>query len=109
MVVFSPRRYGKAIKSEDVEAGFEKLLASERYAYEAMIQGLTGAQTALLRALAAAPCAKILSSEYIARHKLTVGGVQYAQKKLVELDLIEKNNDVWRVVDPIFAEWLSRY
>lgn len=100
---------GKAIKGEDVDAGFERLISSERYAYEAMIQGLTGAQTALLRALATAPNAKILSSEYIARHKLTVGGVQYAQKKLVELDLIEKHNDVWRVVDPIFAVWLSRY
>jgi hypothetical protein len=32
-----------------------------------------------------------------------------AQKKLVELDLIEKHNDVWRVVDPIFAVWLTRY
>jgi len=100
---------GKAIKSEDVDAGFERLLSSERYAYEAMVQGLTGAQTALLRALATAPSIKILSSEYIAQHKLTVGGVQYAQKKLVELDLIEKHNDVWRVVDPIFAVWLSRY
>jgi hypothetical protein len=100
---------GKAIKSEDVAAGFERLLASERYAYEAMVQGLTGTQIALLRALAASPHAKILSSDYIARHKLTVGGVQYAQKKLVELDLIEKHNDVWRVVDPIFAVWLARY
>ena len=100
---------GKAIKSEDVDAGFERLLSSERYAYEAMIQGLTGAQIALLRALATSPNAKILSSDYIAQHKLTVGGVQYAQKKLVELDLIEKHNDVWRVVDPIFAVWLSRF
>ena len=100
---------GKVIKSEDVDAGFERLLSSERYAYEAMVQGLTGTQIALLRALATSPNSKILSSDYIARHKLTVGGVQYAQKKLVELDLIEKDNDIWHVVDPIFAEWLSRY
>lgn len=100
---------GKTLKNEDVAAGFERLLSSERYAYEAMVQGLTGAQTALLRALAVSPDAKILSSDFIARHKLTVGGVQYAQKKLVELDLIEKHDDVWRVVDPVFAVWLSRY
>jgi hypothetical protein len=59
--------------------------------------------------LATSPTSKILSSDYTARHKLTVGGVQYAQKKLVELDLIEKDNDIWHVVDPVFAEWLSRY
>ena len=100
---------GKVIKSEDVDTGFERLLSSERYAYEAMVQGLTGTQIALLRALATSPNSKILSSEYIARHKLTVGGVQYARKKLVALDMIEKHNDVWRVVDPILAEWLSRY
>lgn len=94
---------------EDVDAGFERLLASERYAFEAMVQGLTGPQTSLLRALAASPTAKILSSDYIARHKLTVGGVQYAQKKLLALDLIEKKDDIWQVVDPVFAVWLSRY
>jgi hypothetical protein len=100
---------GKNIKIGDVDIGFERLLSSERYAYEAMVQGLTGAQIALLRALATSPNAKILSSDFIARHKLSVGGVQYAQKKLVELDLIEKHKDTWRVVDPIFAIWLSRY
>jgi len=72
-------------------------------------QRLTGTQIALLRALATSPSPKILSSDYITRHKLTVGGVQYAQKQLVELDLIEKHDDLWRVVDPIFARWLSRY
>ena len=100
---------GKVIRGEDVDAGFERLLSSERYAYEAMVQGLTGAQIALLRALAASPSSHILSSEYLARHKLTVGGVQYARKKLVELDLIEEHNDIWRVVDPVFAQWLSTY
>ena len=97
------------ICAQDVDAAFERLLASERYAYEAMVQGLTGPQISLLRALAALPTAKILSSDYISQHKLTVGGVQYAQKKMLELDLIEKHGDVWQVVDPVFAVWLSRY
>jgi hypothetical protein len=100
---------GPEVRPEDVDAGFERLLASERYAFEAMVQGLTGPQISLLRALAASPTARILSSDYIARHRLTVGGVQYAQKKLLQLDLIEKRNDVWQVVDPVFAIWLSRY
>lgn len=100
---------GKVVKMKDVEAGFEILLSSERYGYEAIVQGLTGTQIHLLRALAASPNAKILSSEYITHHKLTVGGVQYARKRLVELDLIEKHENVWRVVDPIFTHWLSSY
>ena len=100
---------GKVVKKEDVEAGFERLLSSERYGYEAIVQGLTGTQIDLLRALAVSPNSKILSSEYITRHKLTVGGVQYARKRLVEIDLIEQQEDVWCVVDPVFARWLARY
>jgi AAA+ ATPase superfamily predicted ATPase len=100
---------GEQVEAQDIETAFERMLASERYAYEAMIQGLTGAQISLLRALAVLPTAKMLSSDYLARHRLTVGGVQYAQKKLLELDLIEKRSGVWQVVDPIFARWLSRY
>lgn len=100
---------GKNITLEDVDTAFERLLSSERYAYEALVQGLTGIQTALLRALASTPDARILSSDFIARYRLSVGGVQSAQKKLVELDLIEKHDDVWRVVDPVFAVWLARF
>ena len=100
---------GKVVNEDAIEIGFEKLLASERYGYEATVQGLTGSQITLLRALATDPDSKILSTEYMARHKLSIGGIQYAQRKLEELDLIEKHNNVWRVVDPVFACWLAEY
>jgi len=100
---------GRVVKTQDVEVGFERLLSSERYGYEAIVQGLTGTQIDLLRALAVSPNSKILSSEYITHHRLTIGGVQYARKRLVELDLIEKHEEEWRVVDPVFVQWLSRY
>jgi len=96
---------GKIIKGDDIELGFEKLLASERYGYEAIVQGLTGTQIALLRALAVDPVSKILSAEYMERHKLSVGGIQYARKKLEKLDLIEQRNTVWRIVDPVFGAY----
>jgi hypothetical protein len=43
------------------------------------------------------------------RHKLSVGGIQYAREKLEKLDLIEQSNGTWRVVDPVFGVWLSKY
>ena len=85
------------------------MLASEKYGYEAVVQGLTGAQIGLLKALAADPGSKILSAEYMERHRLSVGGVQYARTKLEHLDLIEKYNNVWQVVDPVFSRWLEQY
>ena len=100
---------GRTVKEEDIEIGFEKLLASERYGYEALVQGLTGPQIALLKALAGDPHSQILSAEYMGRHRLSIGGIQYARKKLEALGLIEKQDDIWQVVDPVFAAWLATY
>lgn len=100
---------GRTVKEEDIEAGFEKLLASERYGYEALVQGLTGPQIALLKALSSDPQSQILSAEYMGRHKLSIGGIQYARKKLEALGLIEKQDNIWQVVDPVFASWLAAY
>jgi predicted transcriptional regulator len=43
------------------------------------------------------------------RHNLSIGGIQYARKKLEELGLIEQHRNVWRIVDPIFGTWLATY
>ena len=100
---------GKIIKEQDIKTGFENLIASERYGYEGIVQGLTGPQISLLRAIANDPASKILTTGYMGRHKLSVGGVQYAKNKLEKLDLIEKHNNVWRIVDPIFGKWLAMF
>lgn len=99
----------ETIRQEDFHSGFEKLLASERYGFEGIVQGLTGPQITLLRALAIDPRRRITSTEYMGRHKLSLGGIQYAQKKLVALDLIENTANCWRVTDPVFAQWLRQY
>ena len=100
---------GKIIKEQDIKTGFQNLIASERYGYEAIVQGLTGTQISLLKAIADDPASKILTADYMERHRLSVGGIQYARNKLERLDLIEKIDHVWRVVDPIFGEWLSMF
>jgi len=98
-----------AVTEDDIQTGFDNMLASERYGYEAVVQGLTGTQIALLKALATDPVSKILSAEYMNRHRLSAGGIQYARNKLEKLDLIEKHHDVWKIVDPVFACWLAGY
>ena len=82
---------------------------SERYGYEGIVQDLTAPQIVLLKALATHPASKIISTEYMREHRLSVGGTQYARKKLEDLDLIEKQNEVWRIVDPVFGYWLTNY
>lgn len=99
----------ETIAMEDVAAGFDKLIASERYGYESMLKGLTAAQIALLKALAVDSGQRLHTAKYMAKHKLSIGGIQSAQKRLSRLDLIEKNQGIWRIVDPVFAQWLARY
>ena len=98
---------GPLIKAKDIEYAFEKLLASERYGYEGIVQDLTSSQMALLKALANRPTSKIMSTEYMQAYRLSIGGIQYARKKLEDLDLIENFDGLWRVVDPVFARWIS--
>ncbi len=99
----------KVIEEQDLQNAFEKLMDSERYGYEGIVQDLTAPQIVLLKALATHPASKIMSTEYMREHRLSVGGTQYARKKLEDLDLIEKQNEVWRIVDPVFGYWLTNY
>ncbi|MBW2737576.1 MAG: ATP-binding protein, partial [Deltaproteobacteria bacterium] len=100
---------GDTVSEDDIQSGFNNMLASERYGYEAVVQGLTGSQIALLKALAVDPVSKILSTKYMNRYRLSAGGIQYARNKLEKLDLIEKHNNIWKIVDPVFGCWLVGY
>jgi uncharacterized protein len=99
----------ESVTADDIKNGFEKLMASERYGFEGIVQGFTGPQIALLKALAVDPQRRITTTEYMGRHKLSLGGIQYAQKKLVASDLIENTGDLWHVTDPVFSQWLRLY
>jgi len=100
---------GDTVSENDIQSGFNNMLASERYGYEAVVQGLTGPQITLLKALSVDPVSKILSTEYMNRHRLSAGGIQYSRNKLEKLDLIEKHNNIWKIVDPVFGCWLAGY
>ncbi len=101
---------GKTVKEKDIQQGYLELIQAETPVFEAIVQGLTARQIALLRAVAKEPSKSIMSMDYIKRHNLkSIGGIQAAVKKLAQLDLIENEgkNSPWIVVDPIFAQWLG--
>ena len=52
---------------------------------------------------------RIFETELMNRHRLSIGGIQYARNKLEKLDLIEKQDNVWQIVDPVFGCWLAGY
>ena len=74
-----------------------------------MLQGLSLQQTKLISALAGSPTDKPYSNEYMSQYSLgSIGGVQGALKKLLELDYIEKTDKEYHVVDPVFGLWLKQ-
>lgn len=91
-----------------VDTAFEALLENERYGYQATVQALSASQMRLLRALAHEPALQITASAFLQQYALTLGGTQHARKHLETLDLIEQSKEGWRVVDPVFTEWLKR-
>ncbi|HAA04514.1 MAG TPA: ATP-binding protein [Syntrophobacteraceae bacterium] len=94
------------VTMETVAAGHQRLIASERPVFEAILQGLSPHQRLLVRAVALEPTGKPLANAYIRKHRLgSVGGVQHSLKYLSEMDLIERG-DQWEVVDPLLAQWL---
>jgi hypothetical protein len=101
-------RSGQVVSREDVTLAKMAVVQSETGLYETMIAPLTTRQLRLLKALAAAPSAHLLSAEFVARAELPGSSIADIRDILLREDLIEKaEGGVWRVVDPFFAEWLA--
>jgi hypothetical protein len=97
----------KKVMEDDVIKGFQKTIEEESIVYETMVQALSLQQIKLLSALALDPTEKPYSVDYMARHGLgSIGGVQGALKRLLELDYIERKHHLLEIVDPVFGIWL---
>ncbi len=97
----------KKVNQDDYTKGFRQAVEQERPVYEAMLQSLTPQQIRLLSSLSEEPAKSPYSSEYMARFGLgSIGGIQGAIKKLIEMDYVEKEDGVYRIVDPVFGIWL---
>ncbi len=98
---------GDVVTEEDYFKGFKRVIEEESVVFEAMVQGLSLVQIKVISALSQEPTEKPYSVNYMARHGLgSVGGVQGAVKRLLEMDYIEKRDKLFLVVDPVFGIWL---
>lgn len=100
----------KKISREDADQALEKVIDSERYAFEAVLSQLTTQQVRVIRTLAGFPAKEMLSGEFIAKCALAPISVQFARDRLKTEDFIEqeKKTGIWKVVDPVFAMWLNK-
>ena len=100
---------GKKAEIDDVAKAYERVLGEEKFFFEATLQGITLKQVSLLIAIANSPDMPIFSSAFLSKYRLAQGMIQKAVPKLSKLDLIEKSEgNTWRIVDPLFEDWLKR-
>ncbi|MBW1999101.1 MAG: ATP-binding protein [Deltaproteobacteria bacterium] len=98
----------KIITEQDVNAALHNVIRSEKFGYEAIIEGLSSSEIKLLRALAEEPSTSLFSSSFVSRTGLPLATLQHAKGTLLKRDLIEEDEGgVWKVVDPLFARWLN--
>ncbi len=97
---------GQTITLQHIEQGLRKVRTAERYAYEAVCNGLTPHQLRFLKMLAHSPLEKPFSADALRTAAMSQAVVQNTIRKLGEEDLIERSCGAWRIVDPVFALWL---
>jgi len=98
---------GGKVNENDLIQGVQKTLDEEGTLFEAMLRGLSLQQIRLISALACESTETPFSLKYMGKHGLgSIGGVQGAMKRLLELDYIEKKDGAYKVVDPVFSIWL---
>jgi hypothetical protein len=99
---------GGRVTVADVREGLKILIEEEKVVFDMMISNLAPQQISLLETVAKEPTKTPFAVVYGKKHRLgSIGGIQGSIKRLIELDYVEKDNGVYKVVDPIFERWLK--
>ncbi len=98
------------VNRDDFWESLELLLTRESSTYEATWDLLTLKQKQVLMALAGVlPGEKLFSSAFLQKHNLgSASTIQRTLRSLIEKDLIDKDGNVYTIVDVFFKKWLSQ-
>ena len=98
---------GTRVTAADVREGLNVLLEEEKAVFDMMISNLAPQQISLLKSVAKEPTKSPFAVEYSKKHRLgSIGGIQGSIKRLIDLDYVDKDNGIYKVVDPVFERWL---
>jgi len=97
----------KAVEPSHIEEAVEILNSRESSAYTAIWESLTVKQKNLLVALMQEDHPEIYSRRFIEKHGLGVpSSLQKATKKLIRMELIQKANGGYEIIDLFFKRWI---
>jgi len=99
----------KEITECDYTAGLVQTLEEEKTTFEGWLRSLSPRQISTLAALAEHPTDQPYAFGFLSEHDVgNAATVRKSIDRLLDLDYIERENGVFRVVDPLFALWLRR-
>ncbi len=98
------------VKKEDFSGSLDLLLSRESSTYEATWNLLTLKQKQVLLALAKVmPDEKLFSSTFLEKNNLgSASSLQRTLHSLIEKDLIDKEEELYAIIDIFFKKWLLR-
>ncbi|MDO5317674.1 MAG: ATP-binding protein [bacterium] len=97
-----------AVSSDDFDAALDLIFSRELRGYETIMERLTPSQTAVLRALADDPHAKVFSIDFTSRVNMPTSSVRRALTRLIDDRQIYLRKGEHKFSNPFFREWLRR-
>jgi len=83
-----------------------RLMESESISFQSIFGGLNTSEKKLIKALSSEPTMQPYAGRFLAKHGLSLGGVQKSISSLIKKDLIELyHNGQYKVIDELFAQW----
>ena len=101
---------GQTADNDIVESAIDNLILAQNVMYSDMIHRLSSIQRNLLSVIANnRVVARPTSAGFIRQNRLqSASSVQSALRKLLELDIVTRDEEGYRIYDIFFAEWLRR-
>lgn len=99
----------KAVKHSHIKAAVKILISRESSAFMAIWESLTAKQKKLLAALMLEKNPEIYSMRFLEKHGLGApSSLQKATKKLISMELIQRTNGSYEIVDLFFKRWIQQ-
>jgi AAA+ ATPase superfamily predicted ATPase len=104
-------REGEICPAEYIETAMQNVIRVQEPFYLEMLAKLPPKQKSVLFAVISEGEARnITSQQFISKHKLALtSSVQTAMRALQEKDIVVKNEDIYRVYDVFFAQYVKKY
>ncbi|WP_457626018.1 AAA family ATPase [Persephonella sp.] len=97
----------KKITERIVKNAFKTLIKMESIDFESIWINLNKSEKTVLKMIAIYPEISPFSKEFLEKSKLSIGGIQKAISSLIKKDLIEKEDNLYLLTDPVMKHWIK--